>query len=164
MRIAQINYSILRSSAGDWLNMATLFILSSQTSIMPSASLPTLPYASLLDLVSPPTSSSLPNLASSPNPASPPNPASLTNPAALPNPDLSAILALSPTSGLPSTSTPIHALGQNPSELDANNPIVNNRDGSIPKFQPIPILIPILEFSCQPILIPIPILEFPNYF
>ena len=32
------------------------------------------------------------------------------------------------------------------------------RDGSIPKFQPIPILI--LEFSCQPI----PILEFPNYF
>ena len=37
------------------------------------------------------------------------------------------------------------------------------RDGSIPKFQPIPI--PILEFLCQPIpiLIPIPILEFPNY-
>ena len=34
------------------------------------------------------------------------------------------------------------------------------RDGSIPKFQPIPIL----EFSCQPISILIPILEFPNYF
>ena len=33
---------------------------------------------------------------------------------------------------------------------------VITRDGSIPKFQPIPIL----EFSCQPI----PILEFPNYF
>ena len=37
-----------------------------------------------------------------------------------------------------------------------------NRDGSMPKFQPIPI--PILEFSCQPIPILIPILEFPNYF
>ena len=40
------------------------------------------------------------------------------------------------------------------------------RDGSIPKFQPIPILI--LEFSCQLILEfscqPIPILEFSNYF
>ena len=32
---------------------------------------------------------------------------------------------------------------------------INIRDGSIPKFQPIPIL----EFWCQPI----PILEFPNY-
>ena len=32
----------------------------------------------------------------------------------------------------------------------------NIRDGSIPKFQPIPIL----EFLCQPI----PILEYPNYF
>ena len=39
-----------------------------------------------------------------------------------------------------------------------NNNMVGVRDGSIPKFQPIPI--PILEFSCQLI----PILEFPNYF
>ena len=36
--------------------------------------------------------------------------------------------------------------------------LVNTRDGSIPKFQPMPIL----EFSCQPILIPI--LEFPIFF
>ena len=41
-------------------------------------------------------------------------------------------------------------------EMEKVRPIT--RDGSIPKFQPIPIL----EFSCQPILIPI--LEFPNYF
>ena len=33
---------------------------------------------------------------------------------------------------------------------------IPSRDGSIPKFQPIPIPIPILEFLCQPI----PLLEF----
>ena len=65
---------------------------------MPSASLPS---TSLLDLVSPPT------LASSPTPVSSPTPSSLQTPVSSP------------------ISTPTHALGQNPPEIDINNPIVN---------------------------------------